>query len=185
MMKKCPILLILLFAMAANISLAQEKDSLNFPVDENSGKIKYQEVVEAEGKSVKLFYRAITWMNKYWDNARGMIKKQDKVNGILKAHVRFDIKKYTESGELQNKAGRLGYVLKLEFKDGRYRYTITDLQLLKTSKYPLERWIDPKNTYYDQRDEEVLRIISNEMQEVIKSMKEGMKKEKEQKDDDW
>ncbi|MGM0613044.1 MAG: DUF4468 domain-containing protein [Bacteroidota bacterium] len=185
MMKKCFVITIFLFALASNISLAQEKDSLNFPVDENSGKIKYQEVVEAEGKSVKLFYRAITWMNNHWDNARGMIKKQDKANGILKAHVRFDIKKYTEAGDLEERAGRLGYVLKMEFKDGRFRYTITDLQLLRKSKYPLERWIDPENTYYDQRDEEMLQIIADEIQEVIKSMKEGMKKEKEQKDDDW
>ena len=177
--------LFVFYVLFSGISVAQENDSLNFPVDENTGKIKYQEVVEAEGKSVKLFYRAITWMNNHWDNARGMIKKQDKVNGVLKAHVRFDIKKYTEDGDLEERAGRMGYVLKMEFKDGRYRYTITDLQLLKKSKYPLERWINPENTYYDQRDEEVLQIIANEMKEVIKSMKKGMTKEKVQKDDDW
>ena len=185
MLRKYASLLLFLFLFSTGTIIAQEKDSLSFPVDEDTEKITYQNVVEAEGNAVKLYYRAITWMNNHWENARGMMKKRDKTNGIIVAHVRFDIKKYTEEGEFKEKLGRMGYVFKMEFKDGRYRYTITDLQLLRASKYPLERWIDPENTYYDDRDEEVLQIIADRMQEVIKNMKKGMKKEKEKEDDDW
>lgn len=183
-MKKITALIVTVFSSSLFLLQAQESDSLNFPLDEQSGTIKYQEVVKAEGNSKQLFYRAVTWMNDNWDNARGMIKKQDQINGVLKAHVRFDIKKKTQEDNIK-RAGRGVYVLKMEFKDGRYRYTFTDFKLLKTSIYPLERWIDPENRYYDERDPEILEFIANRVDEVIKSMKEGMKKEEKQTDDDW
>lgn len=182
-MSKISFILISVFLGSFFNLQAQQTDSLSFPVDEDSGKIEYQEVVEAEGKTKELFYRAITWMNDHWKNARGMIKEQDPTNGVLKAEVRFDIRKKKENGGTK-RAGRLVYVLKMEFKDGRYRYTINNLNLLKTSIYPLERWINPESEYYDQRDPEKLRIIAEEIDKVIKSMKEGMKKEEEE-DDDW
>ncbi len=163
---------------------AQEENKLDFPVDEETGKITYQEVVEAEGSTVELFYRAISWMNEHYVNARGMIKKQDKMNGVLIAHVRHDIMVPDQDGEMQ-RSGRMVYVFKLEFKEGKYRYTITDLTLLKTSDFPLERWIDPENTYYDKRNPKVLEAINKEIEKVIKSLKDGMKKEEEKKDDDW
>jgi hypothetical protein len=183
-MKKITALFVAVLCSSFFSLQAQKNDSLNFPLEENTGEIKFQEVVEAEGSTKQLFYRAVTWMNEHWDNARGMIKKQDQNNGILEAHVRFDIKKKTEDGKSQ-RAGRGVYVLKMEFKEGRYRYTLTDFNLLKTSIYPLERWLDPENRYYDQRDTEILEFIANRVDEVIKSMKEGMEKEEKETDDDW
>ncbi|MFO8055005.1 MAG: DUF4468 domain-containing protein [Bacteroidales bacterium] len=178
-------LLTVLLIMQVNWLFSQESDEVSFPVNDNTGKIEYQEVIEAEGKANKLFYRAVTWMNDHWENARGMIKKQDKVNGILEAHVRFDIKLKDEDGDFMKKAGRAVYVLKMEFKDGRFRYTINDLHLLRKSPFPLENWIDPDSSYYPDRKPEVLKFIKQEIEETIESMKEGMKKEEEIEDDDW
>lgn len=183
-MKNLKLILIASFLFSGSLMLAQQTDSLILHYDAESDAILYQDVVEAEGSPTELFYRSITWMNEHWDNARGMIKKQDKMNGLLEAHVRFDIKKVNEKGVPQ-KLGRLVYVLRLEFKDGRYRYTITDFNLLKKSIYPLNRWMDPENQYYDQRNEEILRIIAQEIEHVIESMKKGMEKEEEKTNDDW
>ncbi|MCF8330846.1 MAG: DUF4468 domain-containing protein [Bacteroidales bacterium] len=167
-----------------NTVFTQTQDSVSFPVDEDTKIITYQEVVQAEGAANELFYRAVTWMNDYWDNPRGIIEKQDRMNGVIKARPRFDIKKENEEG-VKIQSGRMAYILKMEFRDGRFRYTITDIKLLKTSPFPLERWINPESRYYDQRDPETMRIIAEEIQQVIDSMKEGMKKEEDNSGDDW
>ena len=163
---------------------AQDQDSVSFPIDDDTKMITYQEVVQAEGAANELFFRAVTWMNDYWDNPRGIIEKQDRMNGVLIARPRFDIKKEKQEG-LKIQSGRMAYILKMEFKDGRYRYTISDIKLLKTSPFLLERWINPESRYYDQRDPEKMRIIAIEIQQVIDSMKKGMQKEEEKSDDDW
>ncbi|MFO8086428.1 MAG: DUF4468 domain-containing protein [Bacteroidales bacterium] len=176
--------LLLLFVGSASFTASSQSDTTILPLDKDGEKILYQGVVEAEGSANELFYRAVTWMNDYWVNARGVIKKQDRPNGILIAQPRFDIKKETEEGNMQ-RAGRMIYVLKLEFKDGRYRYTVSDLNLKGTSPFPLENWIDPGSEYYDQRDQAVLHIIDDEIRSMIDHMHEGMTKEEEKSNDDW
>jgi hypothetical protein len=70
------------------------------------------------------------------------------------------------------------------FKDGRYKYTITDLNLKATSYMPLEPWLDREDANA-QNHSYYLTDIDNEIREVIKSMKEGLASAGDKSSDEW
>lgn len=78
-------------------------------------------------------------------------------------------------------AGTVQYEFKLEFKDGRYRYTLGDFVLRQNSAIPTEKWLnasDPESKSY-------LKQLDNFAQDWIKSLKEGMKPVVVKKEEEW
>ena len=150
------------------------------PVDEESGLITYQEVVDEEGDRESLFNRSIGWINGYYPNPVDVTKTRDPESGVVKGLHRFRIKDMLDDGT-EVDAGTVQYSFILEFKEGRYRYTLTEFVLRQASKYPCENWLnstDPKaKNYLSQLDEFAQGWIS--------SLKEGMLPEPEKKADEW
>ncbi|MEZ5082611.1 MAG: DUF4468 domain-containing protein [Bacteroidales bacterium] len=159
------------------ISFSQES---GYPVDEESGLITYQEVVEAEGDRESFFNRAIGWINDYYSNPVDVTKTRDPESGLIKGLHRFKIKNTDEEGN-QTDAGVVQYEFILEFKEGRYRYTLSDFVLRQASKVPAEKWLnndDPNSKSY-------VKQLDDFARSWISSLKEGMLPEVEKKDDDW
>lgn len=151
-----------------------------YPVDEESGLITYKEVVEVEGDRESFFNRGIGWINKYYPNPVDVTKTRDPESGLIKGLHRFKIKNTDEDGN-QTDAGVVQYEFLLEFKEGRYRYTLTDFVLRQASKVPAESWLnkaDPQSISY-------LNQLDDFAQSWISSLKEGMLPKVEKKDDDW
>ncbi len=186
-MKKIAIAMLLTFFIQATWSTAPKNQKESMPINEQTGKIQYQQVVHADGTTRELFFRAVTWMNQYWGNARGMITRQDASNGILEAEVKFDIDPRDNHMLLdeQGEEKRASYMLTLQLRDGRYRYTIEQVKLLRKKPFPLENWMNPQSDQYESRNIHVLQYIHQEIQTVIESMKQGMSPEEEYDDDDW
>jgi hypothetical protein len=68
------------------------------PIDEETGLITYQEVVEEEGTKQEYFNRAIGWINSYYKNPVDVTKTRDPQSGIIKGIHRFKIKNTDETG---------------------------------------------------------------------------------------
>ncbi len=68
----------------------------------------------------------------------------------------------------------------LNFKEGKYRYTLTDFVLRQSSKVPVEKWLNDS----DPQKQSFLKQIDDFAQSWIKSLKEGMQPKAEKKDDD-
>jgi len=151
-----------------------------YPVDEESGLIAYKEVVQEEGNKKEFFNRAIGWINDYYKNPVDVTKVRDPESGIIKGLHRFKIKDTDEEG-LQTDAGVVQYRFLLEFKEGRYRYTLTEFVLRQASKIPTEKWLD-KN---DPQSKSYLKQLDDFAQNWIENLKEGMQPEVEKKDDEW
>lgn len=154
--------------------------SNNLPIDEETGLITYQEVVEEEGSKQEFFNRAIGWINNFYKNPVDVTKTRDPESGKIKGIHRFKIKDIDEDGTNID-AGVVQYEFILELKDGRYRYTLTNFVLRQSSKIPVENWLDNS----DPQSKSYLKQLNTFAQDWIISLKEGMKPQIEKSDDDW
>lgn len=94
------------------------------PIDKGSGLISYAEVVPVEGVSQdELYSRIREYFVNTFKSADDVIQMDDKAGGKIIGKAFSDIVVY--DGKVSEKR-RLWYTLKVEMKDGRYRYELKD-----------------------------------------------------------
>lgn len=150
----------------------------------------YEDVVNVKdsASSEELYLRAKKWFAVTYNDAQKVIQLDDRESGVImgKALIQFNPTVFSGSGLTK---GTIDYTIKIEFRDGRYRYTITDFihkaksdwGLITTSeqspiKHQTQRWSD--NVWND-----IKNTISMRMNELINSLKSSM--EIGDSDDDW
>lgn len=154
------------------------------PVDDETGKIMYRDVVEEEGGKQDFFIRAVEWINGYYPNPFQVTKTRDADTGEIEGLHRFKITNTLDDGT-EADAGVIQYEFLLQFKEGRYRYTLTNFILRQASKVPVEKWLDKDDPLYDVRWESYLKQIDDFAKNWIKSLKEGMKPEVKHEEEEW
>lgn len=154
-----------------------------FEFDEETNLIIYQDVVEVEGSADNLYLRALDWINGYFPNPSRVTRTRDRDNGEITGLHQFPIT-YMED-EVESDVGRVMYSFTLEFKEGRYRYTITDFVLRKASRFPVENWLDKNDPNYLPRWNDYLHQVDDFSESWIESLKKGMEPKPEVKEDDW
>ncbi len=154
------------------------------PVDEESGKVIYQEVVQQQGTKKGSYYKCIEWFNSYYPNAIDVTKKRDASNGVIEGRAKIRMYKKNKTDTNMPK-GVVYYSIRIDLKDGRYRYTLSDFNFKSASKYPIENWLDKERLDYSKENEDYLKQIDKKMKELIESLKKGMAKTNETKTDDW
>lgn len=98
------------------LSIAQE-----LPVDPETRKVTYSEVVAAEGLTqTDIYLQAHAWFAKTFNDANAVIQVQDKTQGLL-------IGKGMSEENINNVLTPFWFTVKIEAKEGRYRYEITDI----------------------------------------------------------
>ena len=184
------LLTLMLLASIPFASIAQKKkDELSWPameLDASTNLITYSEVPEVAGVSANdLYDRAMQWGNGYYKNFAEKLRKNDKEAGEMEIFARFPFFAYDKKGvKTTSRQGLAQYTLKIMFKDGRYKYTVTDLNVKATSYQPLEPWLDREDpnaenhAYY-------MTDIDAEIRDVTKSLKEGMASGTKESEDDW
>ena len=168
---------VLLLLFSSILSSAQEAV---IPVDDETGMITYQDVVTEEGDKESFFNRAVSWINEYYSNPVDVTKTRNPETGLIKGLHRIRLKTTNDEG-VQIDAGTVQYRFSLEFKEGRYRYTLNEFVLRQASKIPAEKWLnktDPQSKSY-------LQQIDDFAQSWISSLQAGMKPEVQKSDDDW
>ncbi len=95
--------------------------SLNIPKDD-SGKYQYQGVVTVSGKSqAELYDAAKEWIALNFRSAQDVIQLDDRENGLLIAKGYFPIFMMLHERHIY-------HTIRLDTKDGRYRYTVNDFE---------------------------------------------------------
>lgn len=179
----------MLVASLPLLSFAQKKAELSWPamtVDPKTNLITYSGVSELAGASAgDLYDRTMEWVKVYYKNYAEKLRKSDRDAGEIEIFNRFPIYAYDAKGvKTTTRQGLVQYTLKIQFKDGRYKYTLSELNLKATSYQPLEPWLDredadAKNHSYYMTD------IDAEIQADLKAMKEAIAKGPAKAGDDW
>lgn len=150
------------------------------PVDENTQLITYQEVVEEEGNREDFFIRAVGWINGYYKNPMDVTKTRQAESGLIEGIHRFKIENTADDGT-KTDAGTIQYAFTLNFKEGRYRYTLTDFVLRQSSKIPVEKWLNDS----DPQKRSFLKQIDDFAKSWAESFKKGMKPKVEVTEEEW
>ncbi|MCX6252481.1 MAG: DUF4468 domain-containing protein [Bacteroidetes bacterium] len=153
------------------------------PVDPDTKLFKYQEVVNQDGTKDILFERGMAWMRVFYVNPNSVANVMDKANGKIEGIGRLRVY-YFDKDSTKLDGGIVTYALRLEFKENKFRYTLNDFNLKTISRYPIERWMNPKDPDYTPRCDSYLYQVDTVMQRLVRMLKEEMKP-KTQKKDEW
>ncbi len=158
--------------------------SPSVPVDSITETITYTGVVHEQGTKNDFYNRAVAWINKTYPNPSAVTTVRDPLSGKIEGGHRFKIYTDVEDGT-KMEWGTILYSFKLEFKEGRYKYTFDHFLLNAPSKFPLERWLDKKDPAYNSTCDAKLVKVNDAMTELIDGLKEAMKPPKVRKEEDW
>jgi hypothetical protein len=181
MVMKKLMLFVMTIVLSASLVFSQKA---NIPIDEDTGLITWQEVVNESGDKDVLYKRCIEWINSQYKNSQEVTKVRDPEGGRIVVHHRILMVDTNEDGTKINSNTTVSYVLRLEFREERFRYTFTEFTMKATSKFPLERWLNPQDPSYLPKYEGYLVQVEKAILEIIESMKNGMKA-KVVKEDNW
>lgn len=153
----------------------QQQVAPDLPLDTDSKKIMYRAVVEETGTPVYLYDKAIGWFGYYYLTPHTVYSVQDKVNGKIEGLGRMKIYYQDEQAGIRRDAGQIVYVIKLELKENKYRYTLTDFNLKGASRFPIEKWMNKSDPAYNANWDSYLYQVDTTMQRLISTLKEKMK----------
>jgi hypothetical protein len=178
------LIILIIGAIYFSIDLSAQTMISGLPVDDATKLITYQEVVQEEGDKESFFNRAIGWINEYYPNPVDVTKIRDPQTGKIEGLHRFKIKNIDAEGN-QTDAGVIQYEFTLDFKEGRYRYIMTNFVFRQASRIPVEKWLDKKDPQYNPSWDSYLSQIDDFSKSWIVSLKVGMKPKPKVKDDEW
>ena len=174
---------LLLFLISGLHIYSQDTVTL-LPIDSETNKIKFQEVVDENGAKSELFKRCIYWLNSYYKDATRITTVRDEPTGKIVGRHQFRIH-YVDGDNIKHAAGMIKYEFTIELRDDKYRYTFDKIVLKSKTNMPVEKWLNKDDPAYDQRWEQYLEQIADYVQKWSTSLKESMKPEPEKKTDDW
>ena len=157
----------------------------NMPMDPVTGLITYQEVVEEKGTKDELFNRGSTWLRIFYANPMAVSQVRDQSTGLIRGD--HNIKVYfTDEAGVKQEGGIILYTFKIEFKEGKYRYTLDNFLVKKVSKYPLEKWMNPMDPEYTPLWNSYLEQVDKFVREEwIPSLKANMVPEVKKEEAEW
>lgn len=156
-------------------SVAAQTASSGTPVDPETKKITYKEVVTQEGTPGYLYDKSIQWFNYYYLSPASVFSVQDRVNGKVEGQGRLRLVNPGSAAGTHTDGGIVTYQIRIEFKDNRYRYIITDFSLKMASRYPIEKWMNKQDPLYDPNWDAYLYQVDTTMQRLVSTLKEKMK----------
>jgi hypothetical protein len=174
---------LLLVSAGIRVSAQEAAPAANLPIDPDSKKIMYRGVVDQEGTSAYLYDRAIEWFGYYYVNAQSVYSLQDKVNGKIEGTGRMKIFYQDAAAGIRRDGGQIQYLIKIELRDNKYRYTLTDFNLKSASKFPIEKWMNKTDPAYNPNWDSYLYQVDTTMQRLVSTLKERMKPRTVKKDE--
>lgn len=157
----------------------------DFPVDENTQMVSYSKVINVDGVSAdELYELGLEWINTYFKNSSSVMQVKDKDNHHLEGkhsfYVMKDVKGNMVKGEL------IKYQFTIRFRDGRYKYEVTKINVQKAAYYGIEKWILGEDEMADEHVPYYLDQIHVFMTEdFLASLVEGIQPKKEIKEEEW
>lgn len=175
-MKTALALLLMLATSATHAQTAPATPVATYPKDAATGLIDYTDVVPVEGATqAELFQRGKLWLASSFKSTKDVIQAEDKDAGFIIAKGNSTI--VIKAAGLGN-AEPLYYTIKLNYKDGRYKYEVTDFYIQSQGvNIPVERFVFPADTkHFAKINSQYGPQVEAVVQDIIKSLKAGMLK---------
>lgn len=183
-MKKISFIIALFIAISASAQKTAEATMPSFPVDDETGLVTYTEVIQVPGVSNDSLYNlAMKWIKDFYKMPSQVIKSQDQAEGKIEIFHGFQVTR-TEKNQTM-KAGLIHYYLTLQFRDGRFKYTITKINLEGTKYFGIENWINDEKYAEDEYVPGYLTQIDEFMTRLIDSIDSDIRPKVKKEEEDW
>jgi len=183
-MKKLNFIFALFITAAVSAQNGSEVNIRSFPIDDETELVTYTEVIQVPGISDDSLYNlAMKWIKDFYKMPSQVIRTQDKEAGRIEIYHGFYISR-TEKNQTM-KAGMIHYYLTLQFKDGRFKYTITKVNLEGTTYFGIEKWINEEKYMEDENVPGYLTQIDEFMMTLIGSIESEIRPVAPKKEEDW
>ncbi len=188
MNKSIRTLVIMLAAFASIQAFGQKKgepvEVYPMPVSEQTKLITYQDVVPMKAEPAVLYDRAFEWAKHFFQNPTKVIQTADKERGVIVCRSNMKIHTTAKDGKTEVMAGIVTYELKIEARDGRYRYTITNFTCKNGQvTQACEQWLDSSKPEWTPVRNKHLEEVDTHIKALIESLENGMEPKEEVKDD--
>ncbi len=169
----------ILFAQKKGEPLSEPK----LPIDEDTELVTYKEVVNEMGTPQELYDRAMAWSKKYFNNKSEIYKVTDREKGIIELRSTVRIYSVLKDGSRHFK-NVVYYNMKIECRQDRYRYTITEFKEKATSSAPIEVWFNTEAPKWEPACYQWLTQVDEAITELTNNLLDEMMP-KAEKTDDW
>lgn len=178
---------LLLFTLAFNFLQAQEIKTPKMPVNDETKLISYTKVVETTGVNKgDLYDRAFAWLSVYYKNPTDVLREKDRDAGTMLIKARFKISNpFDKKNQVASPAGDVQYSLKLEFKEGKFRYTLTEINWKQQSYFAAEKWLDKSSQYYSPNWDYYLQQTDENCKKIVADLEKAITTAKVAKKDEW
>jgi hypothetical protein len=175
--KRYSAFLIILFAVSAQ---AQKKPVTRtapvMPINPETKLITYSKVVpDSAATKIELRKRAEAWINSFYANPTEVMRERDTVAQKIVCKPRFKLMTEPDKENFSKEAGKMQYTLTLQFKDGRYKYDLSEINWKQLSYYPIERWMDSTAAGYSKDYVYYLIEADSIVKTVLADLEKNMK----------
>lgn len=190
-------ILLLLVSLFLSLNVKSQPSYPELPIDSITNKITYTDVVHTDSTllTADLFTLARIWFAETFRTSGAVIQMEDKQSGVLigKAEIPILYKALGVTHDLQN----VLFTLSIYFKDGRYKYEVTDFIYQQQSPSPLIEINDiPFEYIYFNKDlgarkynkktrESFTNQLDTQINAILNDLKTSMKKKNSSVDSDW
>jgi hypothetical protein len=179
---KRTILTLLLLVTCAVSAFAQ------VPYDKEKKQVIYTEVVNAPGLNKDALYdRAMVTLKDIYKEVDKKVTTNDKPNGVVELACSTRVLIKDPKTQLMVPGGFVKYKLKLEFKEGKYRYQFYDFHIDKGGyKFGLEHCVlGDQDVKPEDHCDILLQETNDDITAIIAKLKAGMAADKVQQKSDW
>jgi hypothetical protein len=156
------------------------------PVSDETKLINYEKIVEvADTKQDELFQRAVHWINAFYKNPGDVVREKNQDAGKILCKARFKIFNPPDKKGFVSDAGVVQYTLTLLFKDGKYKYQLTEFNWKQLSYYPAERWMNTGSPTYSPSYPHYLAQIDDFATKAMADLEQTLAVKKKEKKSDW
>jgi len=116
----------LLIVFLSYLSVTIFSQNTEFPIDSISGEILYSEIIQVQSKTQdQLYLSARDWFMSSFISSQNVVDVDDKGMGIIygKGNINVHL-----SIAFKGDAGYVNFVVRIEVKEGRYRYSFTEFE---------------------------------------------------------
>lgn len=165
-------------------TLGSMYDIPGFEIDSETQMVVYTDVIKMDDvKKDSLYAYGQRWIKKQFKSTTSVMQVQDPEGGVLEGRHSFYVNK--DVNGVATKGDLIKYTFTLQFRDGRYKYTITKINVQKASYFGIENWLNDDEKLSDEVIESYLNQIDEYFQTFIASMTDSIKPAAKKKEDAW
>ena len=169
----------LLFLLLLPIFSFAQNEIPDLPIDSTTHLITYEGVITVQGSKDQLYSKGREWFAKTYNSAQNVIQMDDKDEIVGKALMQV----YYKRLGMQREGGYINYTISIYFKDGKYKYLITNFY--HTGQYDsfgnyfnaigtCEAMVNEKRRSYKKLYNYFLTELDNNTKSLIERLKESM-----------